>query len=140
MRSWRIAGSVFTKRRRAGRCTDFWAPEITRLSDGRLAVFYSACPATGRPGTASAWPPRRAPEGPWRDLGRPLRCNKYGSIDPYPTRDERGRLYLLWKEDGNAFERPTPIFAQRLSEDGSAAARAARRSSSATAAHAGSAR
>ena len=33
-------------------------------------------------------------------------------------RDERGRLYLLWKEDGNEFRRPTPILAQRLSEDG----------------------
>jgi beta-xylosidase len=53
-------------------------------------------------------------------MGRPLRCSSYGSIDPYPVRDERARLHLLWKEDGNGngFRRPTPILAQRLSEDG----------------------
>jgi beta-xylosidase len=32
--------------------------------------------------------------------------------------DEHGDRWLLWKEDGNAFGRPTPIWAQRLSADG----------------------
>ena len=56
--------------------------------------------------------------GPYRDRGRPLRCGRYGSIDPHVVRDERGRLQLLWKEDGNQFRRPTRILAQRMSEDG----------------------
>lgn len=117
LRSWRIAGSVFPRRPRWA-LTDFWAPEITRLKSGRFAVFYSAMPRNRKTWYCLGVATSAAPEGPWRDLGRPLRCNKYGSIDPYPTRDERGRLHLLWKEDGNAFDRPTPIFAQRLSEDG----------------------
>lgn len=117
MHSWRIAGSVFVRRPRWA-LTDFWAPEITRLKNGRLAVFYSARPRNRKSWFCLGLATAPAPEGPWRDLGRPLRCNKYGSIDPYVTRDERGRLHLLWKEDGNAFDRPTPIFAQRLNEDG----------------------
>jgi beta-xylosidase len=108
---------VFTKRPRwAGK--DFWAPEITRLSDGRFAVFFSAQSKNPKLWHCLGVARARAPEGPWRDLGRPLRCGRYGSIDAYPTRDENGRLYLIWKEDGNAFQRPTPMFAQRLQEDG----------------------
>ena len=118
MRSWRIAGSVFTSPPRWAK-RDFWAPEITRLSNGRFAVFYSALPRKGKSWYCLGVATAAQPEGPWRDRGRPLRCTKYGSIDPYVTRDERGRLYLLWKEDGNEFQRPTPIFAQRLREDGS---------------------
>ena len=117
MRNWRIAGSVFTRVPRWAK-SDFWAPEITRLSNGRFAVFYSALPRNQKSWYCLGVATAAAPEGPWRDLGRPIRCNKYGSIDPYLTRDERGRLHLLWKEDGNEFKRPTPIFAQRLREDG----------------------
>lgn len=117
MRNWRIAGSVFTRPPRWAK-TDFWAPEITRLSNGRFAVFYSALPRNRKSWFCLGVATAPAPEGPWRDNGRPLRCNKYGSIDPFPTRDERGHLYLLWKEDGNEFKRPTPIFAQKLREDG----------------------
>ena len=58
-----------------------------------------------------------SPGGPYRYRKR-LRCGKYGSIDPFPVRDENGRLFLLWKEDGNEFKKPTTIFAQRLTEDG----------------------
>ena len=32
--------------------------------------------------------------------------------------DANGDLYLLWKEDGNSRGRPTPIYAQRLDDDG----------------------
>ena len=117
LRNWRIAGSVFTRPPRWAK-QDFWAPEITRLSDGRFAVFYSALPRSGKTWLCLGVATAPAPEGPWRDMGRPLRCGKYGSIDPYLTRDERGHLYLLWKEDGNEFKKPTPIFAQKLREDG----------------------
>ena len=115
-RTWRIAGSVFRRPPRWAK-TDFWAPEITRLKD-RYAVFYSALPR--RRGGWYCLGVATAPTatGPYRDRGSPLRCNTYGSIDPFPMRDERGVLHLLWKEDGNEFRRPTPIYAQQLSEDG----------------------
>ena len=32
--------------------------------------------------------------------------------------DEDGRRYLIYKEDGNSRKMPTPIWAQRLTEDG----------------------
>ncbi|MCA1603784.1 MAG: family 43 glycosylhydrolase, partial [Acidobacteria bacterium] len=41
-----------------------------------------------------------------------------GSIDGFPVTDENGQRYLLWKEDGNSVSKPTPIWAQRLSADG----------------------
>ncbi len=117
LRDWRLSGAVFTVRPRWAR-SDFWAPELARVG-GRYAVFYSALPRRRRGnwmclGVATAV----SPAGPWRDAGRPLRCSRYGSIDPHPVRDERGRLHLLFKEDGNEFGRPTPILAQRLREDG----------------------
>jgi len=116
-RTWRIAGSVFRRPPRWAK-TDFFAPEIAKLRD-RYAVFYSALPKRRKRswyclGVASA----PSASGPYRDRGKPLRCSRYGSIDPFPVRDENGVLHLLWKEDGNHFRRPTPIFAQQLSEDG----------------------
>jgi beta-xylosidase len=124
LRTWRLAGSVFRRPPRWAR-TKLWAPELTRLR-GRFAIFYSALPREGYsalPREGRSWyclgvATASAPAGPYRDRGRPLRCSKHGSIDPFTVRDERGRLHLLWKEDGNAFGRPTPILAQRLSEDG----------------------
>ena len=90
----------------------------SRGSAGGYAVFYSALPRKKGSWLCLGVATAPAPEGPWRDAGRPLRCGRDGSIDPYPVRDERGRLYLLWKQDGNEFKRPTPIIAQRLSENG----------------------
>ncbi|MGI8945880.1 MAG: family 43 glycosylhydrolase [Thermoleophilaceae bacterium] len=114
---WRITGAVFRRPPRWAK-TDFWAPEITKLADG-YAVFYSAFPR-GRKGSWYCLGVATAPAaaGPYRDRGSPLRCSRYGSIDPFSVRDEHGALQLLFKEDGNAFRRPTPILSQQISEDG----------------------
>ena len=115
--NWRITGSVFRRPPRWAK-TDFWAPEITKLRD-RYAIFYSALPRRrGRNWYCLGVATAPAANGPYRDRGSPLRCNRYGSIDPFPVRDENGVLHLVWKEDGNEFRRPTPLFAQQLSEDG----------------------
>ena len=113
--SWRLTGEVF---RRPPRWVlkNFWAPEITRLRGGRLAVFYSALPRRKGSWYCVGVATAARPEGPWRDLGRPLRCGRDGSIDAFPVRDEQGRLNLLWKSDGNNFDRPTYIFGQRMAE------------------------
>ncbi|HEY9232027.1 MAG TPA: family 43 glycosylhydrolase, partial [Blastocatellia bacterium] len=55
--------------------------------------------------------------GPYTDHG-PLVCQEDGSIDAMAVTDENGARFLVWKEDGNSRNQPTPIWAQRLSSDG----------------------
>jgi len=118
--NWRVAGSVFKDARAwpSWARGDFWAPEISEHG-GRFFVYYTARRAEpGRRGTLCvAVADAPAPAGPYTDHG-PLVCQDAGSIDAYATRDEEGRRYLLWKEDGNDRNRPTPIWAQALSGDG----------------------
>jgi beta-xylosidase len=47
-----------------------------------------------------------------------LIAQEAGSIDPVPFTDAKGVRWLLWKEDGNSRKLPTPIWIQRLREDG----------------------
>ena len=136
LRAWTIAGSVF-RRAPAWAKDSFWAPELAALPSGGYALFYSAMPKrawrTRADGTTAVDPRGRrarpwyclgvatapAPLGPWRDLGRPLRCTPRGTIDPTPVVDGDS-LHLVYKEDGNAFRRPTPILIQQLRADGRA--------------------
>ncbi len=91
----------------------FWAPEIT-YDNGKVYVYYAAHKKGGNLclGVASA----DNPAGPYTDHG-PLMCEDAGSIDAFPMRDEKGKLYLIWKEDGNSVRKPTPIWAMEMSED-----------------------
>jgi len=111
--NWTLAGSMF---QRAPNWADwgFWAPELGVVG-GRLRAYYSAhrkgagfCVAVA---TASR------PQGPWVDTG-PILCPPRGAIDAFPTRDEDGIPYLLWKEEGRAVGFGTTIQASRLSPDG----------------------
>ena len=110
---WRQTGAVFRVRPRwaVGR---FWAPELARVGRRYLA-YYSALPARRRYciGVATA----RRVDGPYRDRG-PILCPPRGAIDPFPVRDERGQLFLLWKESGDNVRIPAAIRAQPLSSDG----------------------
>src|SRR5688500_2587973 len=83
----------------------FWAPEIS-YENGKVYVYYAAHKKGGNlcVGVASA----DRPEGPYRDHGA-LMCEPAGSIDAFPMRDENGKLFLIWKEDGNSIRQPTPI-------------------------------
>ena len=91
----------------------FWAPEIS-YDKGRVYVYYSAHRKGGNlcVGVASADDPR----GPYTDHG-PLICQEAGSIDAFPIRDANGKLFLIWKEDGNSVGKPTPIWISEISED-----------------------
>jgi beta-xylosidase len=91
-----------------------WAPEVLPRRDGSYVLFYTATKCVGR---AVA----RKPLGPFvDDSKKPLVCQpkQGGSIDPSPFRDSDGKLYLVWKNDGNAIGSTTFIWAQRLSSDG----------------------
>jgi len=109
---WETKGFVFEKKPDWADYY-FWAPEIAP-ENGRVYIYYTAHKKDGNlcVGVASA----DKPEGPYRDHG-PLVCQKDGSIDGFPMRDETGKLYLIWKEDGNSVNQPTPIWAQPLNEE-----------------------
>jgi beta-xylosidase len=111
--NWEIVGAVFEKRP-AWAVGSFWAPEISQ-DRGRFYVYYVGRKKDGPLCVAVATAAR--PQGPYTDHG-PLVCQEVGSIDPFPVTDENGQRYLLWKEDGNSVSKPTPIWAQRLSPDG----------------------
>jgi xylan 1,4-beta-xylosidase len=111
--NWDAVGSVFDARP-AWSVGNYWAPEIAQYQ-GRFFVYYTARKKDGPLCVAVAT--ARRPQGPYRDHG-PLVCQEVGSIDGFPVTDERGRRFLLWKEDGNSVSKPTPIWAQQLSQDG----------------------
>lgn len=112
LKTWHVKGHVFTK---LPKWADyyFWAPEIT-YDNGKVYIYYAAHKGDGNlcVGVASA----DKPEGPYTDHG-PLICEEAGSIDAFPIRDENGKLYLVWKEDANSVNKPTPIWAMELAED-----------------------
>ena len=110
---WELAGHVFPDKLPDWADYYFWAPEISQEGN-KTYVYYTAHKKGGNlaVGVASA----DSPEGPYRDHG-PLVGQDAGSIDGFPMRDEKGQLYLIWKEDGNSVNQPTPIWAQRLNEE-----------------------
>lgn len=91
----------------------FWAPEIT-YENGKVYMYYAAHKKGGNLclGVASA----DKPEGPYTDHG-PLMCEEAGSIDAFPMRGEDGKLYMIWKEDGNSVKKPTPIWIMEMNEE-----------------------
>ena len=109
---WKTAGYVFNTLP-AWADYYFWAPEIS-YDKGKVYIYYAAHKKGGNLciGVASA----DRPEGPYKDHG-PLVCQADGSIDAFPMRDEKGRLHLVWKEDGNSVHQPTPIWIQEMNEE-----------------------
>jgi xylan 1,4-beta-xylosidase len=111
--NWQVVGAVF-QQRPAWSTGSYWAPEISEHR-GRFFIYYAARKKDGPMCVAVATAMR--PQGPYTDHG-PLVCQEVGSIDGFPATDEKGARYLLWKEDGNSVSKPTPIWAQALSPDG----------------------
>lgn len=112
---WQAKGFVFTE---PPSWADyyFWAPEIS-YENNKVYVYYSAHKRGGNLCLAVASADN--PEGPYTDHG-PLVCQDVGSIDAFPMRETDGKLYMIWKEDGNSVGKPTPIWAAPMKEDRSA--------------------
>ena len=111
--NWQIAGEVFLQ---APAWSDgaYWAPELKQIG----SVFYAYYTAHRKGGgLCVAVATSSRVEGPYQDHG-PLVCGKNGSIDADPVIDERGQRFLVWKEDLNSVNLPTPIMIQPLSSDG----------------------
>jgi beta-xylosidase len=112
--NWKVVGAVF-QRRPEWSNGNYWAPEISEYR-GRFFVYFVGHKKNDGPlcvGVATA----TKPAGPYTDRGM-LVCQDAGSIDAMPVTNERGERYLVWKEDGNSRQLPTPIWAQKLSSDG----------------------
>ncbi len=117
--NWQVIGAVF-QQRPAWSVGNYWAPEIAE-DKGRYYIYYTA---RRKPqGTEKEGPlcvavaTAARPAGPYTDKGA-LVCQDAGSIDGFPIRDENGKRFLVWKEDGNSRNLPTPLWAQELTEDG----------------------
>lgn len=91
----------------------FWAPELS-YENGKVYVYYTARRKGGALSVAVASADH--PEGPYKDHG-PLVEQPMGSIDGFPMRDETGKLYLIWKEDGNSQKKPTITWIQEMDEE-----------------------
>jgi beta-xylosidase len=118
--SWKEAGDALPRLPDWADGGKTWAPEAIRLAPDRFALYYTvAARKQGRQCVSVAV--ASAPGGPYTDVSRgPLLCQvaEGGSIDASPFRDTDGRLYLLWKNDGNAVGADTWIYVQPLAADG----------------------
>jgi beta-xylosidase len=108
---WQLRGHAFTE---LPSWADyyFWAPEISHDKD-KFYIYYSAHKRDGNLCVAVASADKA--EGPYTDHG-PLMCQEAGSIDAWPIRNKDGKLYLIWKEDGNSVKLPTSIWAMEMDE------------------------
>ena len=116
--NWKIVGAVFNQKPSWAK-GDFWAPEIVE-DKGRFFVYYTARRDEGKnkKGTLCvAVAVADKPDGVWQDKGA-LVCQEMGSIDADFARDENGKPFLIWKEDGNDRQKPTWLYAQELDESG----------------------
>jgi beta-xylosidase len=111
---WRSGPDAIPETASWGFHGEVWAPEVLRRRDGTYVLYYTVSKCIG---AATA----KRPLGPFVDTSkRPLVCQPGagGSIDASPFRDRDGKLWLVWKNDGNAIAQPTWIWSQRLSADG----------------------
>jgi GH43 family beta-xylosidase len=114
---WQSKGHVFPAAAKpAWAKSDFWAPEIHRVGNGFVA-YFTARHQDGRLSIGAAT--SGSPLGPFSDIGHPLLHDAgMGLIDATHFEAPNGKHYVIWKEDGNAVGKPTPIHGQELTGDG----------------------
>lgn len=113
LQDWEIKGHVFPENLPQWAEAHFWAPEIAYDND-KYYIYYTAKKEDGPlcVGVASA----DEAEGPYEDHG-PIVCQEAGAIDGFQIRDDEGKLFLIWKEDGNSRGEPTPMWGQEMNEE-----------------------
>lgn len=115
--TWHVLPDALpTKPAWASRTQDFWAPHVVE-HDGRYIMYLSAKPDVAledkKSGLCLAVATADRPEGPFRDMGRPLQCGReFVNIDPMAFDDPAtGKRLLYW---GSGFQ---PIKVRELAED-----------------------
>jgi arabinan endo-1,5-alpha-L-arabinosidase len=114
---WTLIGDALPEKPAwASKTQDFWAPHVHR-ANGRYYLYYSAKPDAALTdqsrGLCLAVATSDRPEGPFRDMGRPLQCGQgFVNIDPFAYDDpDTGKRLLYW---GSGFG---PIKVQELAPD-----------------------
>jgi len=117
LRRWeRLGDALPVKPAWASRTQDFWAPHVSE-HDGHYYLYYSAKPDAALTdqsrGLCLAVATADRPQGPFTDIGHPLRCGEsFVNIDPMAYDDlDTGRRLLYW---GSGFQ---PIRVQELAAD-----------------------
>lgn len=114
--NWELVNYVFPDGAPEWAKNNFWAPELSYdEKQKKIYAYYTARDKeSNRLSVAVA--SADSPESKFTDHG-PLVAQEYGSIDAFETRDENGKIYVLWKEDGNSKGQKTPIWAQEVNEE-----------------------
>jgi beta-xylosidase len=96
-----------------------WAPGVIQIEDEFLMYYVARDKEIDRQCIGLAVSDN--PAGPFTDPNdEAIVCQGElgGSIDAYPFRDDDGKLYLLWKNDGNCCGYDIWLWIQELSPDG----------------------
>src|SRR5215208_5605683 len=96
-----------------------WAPGVIQIED--TFVMYSVARDKESDKQCIGVGTSQDPAGPFTDPSEKAficQADLGGSIDPYPFRDEDGKLYLFWKNDGNCCGLEVALWVQELSPDG----------------------
>ncbi|MCJ1367689.1 hypothetical protein MMC16_006823 [Acarospora aff. strigata] len=135
---WTYKGKEADKKASVSDGPDVWAPHVVELPnpknfrESQFVMYYSARSAEGgHPLCISAAVSTKI-EGPYLPRSQPIACHpkEGGAIHPAGFRDSDGKLYVVYKVDGNAKGnggvcnnskdpiKPTPIMLQGLRDDG----------------------
>lgn len=96
-----------------------WAPGVVQIGDKFLMYYVARDQDVDRQCIGVAVSDK--PEGPFIDPNNEAfvcQTKLGGSIDAYPFQDDDGKLYLLWKNDGNCCNLEVGLWIQELSRDG----------------------
>lgn len=117
---WTVRGDALPQKPAWAGNGGFWAPDVSRRSDGRFLMYFTGpSVAAGRMCIGAAL--ADGPAGPFQPTStQPLVCNAWegGDIDPASFVDTNGARYLLYKNDGNAVGQPAIIWLQPTAADG----------------------
>jgi arabinan endo-1,5-alpha-L-arabinosidase len=114
--TWTLHGHIFSPSTKpAWAVSDFWAPEIHRMAS-QWVIYFTARGADGKLAIGAAYSDGALDN--FVALPSPLiHSDSVGLIDATVFGDGMKR-YIVWKEDGNAQNQPTPIMAAELSANG----------------------
>lgn len=114
--NWELVNYIFPDGAPDWAKNNFWAPELSYDAEQKKIYAYYTARDKESNRLSVAVASADSPESKFTDHG-PLVAQEYGSIDAFEARDEKGKLYVLWKEDGNSKGQKTPIWAQEVNEE-----------------------